>query len=146
MVISPRKELGPSYGGLIFVTTPQGSPLDLLAMVASGAYTYESHRTITNRERALNQLASPGNSREVTDCSTQSLCERDLLAYLHNCCLRGGFLNTYLRVNCNSIRRPLRTSAFFTLFLCCTPEHWYFPEGSLYTSPCCWVFTTGACF
>lgn len=43
-------------GSQVFVAAVQGTPLDHLALVVSGAYTYRSQRTVTNKERVLKQL------------------------------------------------------------------------------------------
>lgn len=43
-------------GSRVFVAAVQGTPLDHLALVVSGAYTYRSQRTVTNKERVLKQL------------------------------------------------------------------------------------------
>lgn len=49
-LVSPGKELVPSSGALIFVAATQGTPLEHLAMVASGTYTHSSRRTVREKE------------------------------------------------------------------------------------------------
>lgn len=74
---SPRKVLSPSSGAPVFTVTVKGTPLDCLALVASGAYTHGSHWTITHRESVLNRLPSPGPSKrqeiEVPSLSVKEL-------------------------------------------------------------------------
>ena len=61
--VSPGKEISPSSGTPIFAAAAQGTPLECLALVASGAYTHHSQETVTDRERVLNGLPSPGPSK-----------------------------------------------------------------------------------
>ena len=51
-LVSPEKELVPSSGTLIFAAATQETPLDCLALVASGAYACKSQRTITYEEKS----------------------------------------------------------------------------------------------
>lgn len=56
--VSPAKELVNLSGSLIFEASAQETPLNHLALVASGAYTHWSHRTIPNGERVLNRITT----------------------------------------------------------------------------------------
>ena len=67
-----------------FLWLPLGTPVDHLALTARGAYARGSHRSVTNAERFLNNDHPQGTQQEVTDPGPQSLCERNLLAYLHS--------------------------------------------------------------
>lgn len=49
-----------------------GVPLRLLALVTSGAYVCRAHRTVTNRERLLEQLPSQGHSQRQQSQEAQS--------------------------------------------------------------------------
>lgn len=56
---------GPVYmcGTLAMVATAQGPPLDCLALMASGAHVFRSHRIVINREIVPNRLpCSPAPS------------------------------------------------------------------------------------
>ena len=53
---APEKELVLSPGSLIFAAAAQGSPLDCLALVASGTYDRVSHRTVTSGKMAHKEL------------------------------------------------------------------------------------------
>ena len=45
----------------------QRTLLDGLVLVVSGAYAHGSHKTVTNRERALQRLTPTGLSTEAAD-------------------------------------------------------------------------------
>ena len=62
-----------------------GDTPDCLALAASGAYAHGSSRSVTNSERVLNWLPSPGHSKRQ---QSRSLTMRGPLTYLHNCGLR----------------------------------------------------------
>lgn len=53
----------------------QGALLHHLALVAHGAYTRGSHRTVTNRERVLKQLPPSGHKRQQTQEPSLSVKE-----------------------------------------------------------------------
>ena len=82
-------------GAPVFVAATQGTPLDHLVLMASGAYIHGSHRTITNSSELFSQPTPPAQvtaQRQQTEPHPQSFCEKCLSAYLHSCGLRGRLL------------------------------------------------------
>lgn len=76
----------------------QGTPLHSLALVASGAYTYGSQRTVTNKERILKwhylQCTARGNrlrssnflwKRPIANHHSCSLKDRNLIKHTSKC-------------------------------------------------------------
>lgn len=61
-----QKGAGTRAWHLNFCDRLPGDTLSCLALVTSRTHACGSHKAITNRERVLNQLPSPGHSRVVT--------------------------------------------------------------------------------
>lgn len=102
--------------------------------MVSGAYTYRSQRTVTNKERVLKQLWPSGHSKKQQTPGAQSSSESSLVVYHHSCSLRGvdckpsRDLEGWVPSSPSSFLQPQSTSRALTHVWC--PGFCGFPPGN----------------
>lgn len=112
----------------------QGTPLYHVVLVASGAYTHESHRRVTNRKRVLKQLPSPGPTKRQQTTGAQSFHEGGLLVNHHDCGLRGRLLIKHPSWGClESFPETSEGRSYSHAHLLTRSGAPLSPEGQLYT-------------
>lgn len=86
------------YGTLIFVAATQETPLDCLALVASGAYVHRSNKTVTEKQ-FLNRLYLQGTAQrqQIETPIFPSSPVRGIFAYFKSYCLRVCFQSACTR-------------------------------------------------
>ena len=100
----------------------QGTPLDGLALVTIRAYTSWPHRTVTNRERVLNQLSLPEHCKKTQTqdlhISVKGVYELIFTAVVWEAVF---YLNTP-KGTLHPLQRPQRLGITLATSLGCTPD------------------------